>query len=188
MHLYGPNNLTESMRTVRKNTIQIAQDIPRESYDYRPTVESKSIAEILLHIAAVWQITYQIHQTERLSSLSGFDFNNFSKGSWVKEKETFDKHQLIQLLQREGQHFCDWVQGLPEAVLMETVQMPPGSEPASKTRFEMLLGAKEHEMHHRAQLMVIQRLLGIVPHLTRNRQAPIQTKAENAAAVPATTS
>jgi uncharacterized damage-inducible protein DinB len=48
--------------------------------------------------------------------------------------------------------------------------MPPGSNPAVKNRFEMLLGTKEHEMHHRAQLMVIERLLGIVPHLTRNRQ------------------
>jgi len=42
--------------------------------------------------------------------------------------------------------------------------------------FEMLLGTKEHEMHHRAQLMVIERLLGIVPHLTRNRQ-PAREKA-----------
>ena len=38
-------------------------------------------------------------------------------------------------------------------------------------RFEMLLGTKEHEMHHRGQLMLIERLLGIVPHLTRDRQA-----------------
>jgi uncharacterized damage-inducible protein DinB len=36
----------------------------------------------------------------------------------------------------------------------------------------MLIGSKEHEMHHRAQLMVIERLLDIVPHLTRNRQRP----------------
>jgi uncharacterized damage-inducible protein DinB len=42
-------------------------------------------------------------------------------------------------------------------------------EPSEKTRFEMLLGAKEHEMHHRAKLMLIQRLLGIVPHLTKRR-------------------
>jgi uncharacterized damage-inducible protein DinB len=40
----------------------------------------------------------------------------------------------------------------------------------SKSRFEMLLGVKEHEMHHRAQLMLVQRLLGLVPHLTRARQ------------------
>jgi len=35
----------------------------------------------------------------------------------------------------------------------------------------MLLGVKEHEMHHRSQLMLIQRQLGIVPHLTRARAA-----------------
>ena len=34
----------------------------------------------------------------------------------------------------------------------------------------MLLSVKEHEMHHRAQLMVLERMLGIVPHLTRQMQ------------------
>lgn len=28
-------------------------------------------------------------------------------------------------------------------------------------------GGKEHEMHHRGQLMLVERMLGIVPHLTR---------------------
>jgi len=40
----------------------------------------------------------------------------------------------------------------------------------TKTRFERILGAKEHEMHHRAQLMLIERQVGVVPHLTRQRQ------------------
>ena len=35
------------------------------------------------------------------------------------------------------------------------------------TAFEQLLGIKEHEMHHRVQLMLIERQLGIAPHLTR---------------------
>ena len=35
----------------------------------------------------------------------------------------------------------------------------------------MILSVKEHEMHHRGQLMLIERLLGIVPHLTREREA-----------------
>ena len=48
--------------------------------------------------------------------------------------------------------------------------MPPGATPATKSRFEMLLGAKEHEMHHRAQLMTMQRMIGQVPHLTRQMQ------------------
>ena len=42
--------------------------------------------------------------------------------------------------------------------------------PQAKSRFEMLLGAKEHEMHHRGQLMLVERMLGLVPHLTRQFQ------------------
>jgi uncharacterized damage-inducible protein DinB len=59
--------------------------------------------------------------------------------------------------------------------------MPPGTTPESKTRFEMLLMVKEHELHHRGQLMLIERMLGIVPHLTRDfqaRQAPQQARAQ----------
>jgi len=50
------------------------------------------------------------------------------------------------------------------------VHYPAGMQPPEKTRFEMLLAAKEHEMHHRAQLMTIERMLGITPHLTRQMQ------------------
>jgi uncharacterized damage-inducible protein DinB len=46
-------------------------------------------------------------------------------------------------------------------------------EPRVKSRFEMLTAPKEHEMHHRGQLMVIQRMLGITPHLTRQMQERI---------------
>ena len=57
--------------------------------------------------------------------------------------------------------------------LGERVELPMGS----KTRFEMLLAVKEHEMHHRAQLFLIQRMIGIVPHLTRERQQRMQAQA-----------
>jgi uncharacterized damage-inducible protein DinB len=59
---------------------------------------------------------------------------------------------------------------LSDDFLAERVQYPAGMSPASKTRFEMLMGVKEHEMHHRAQLMLIERMVGIVPHLTRQMQ------------------
>ena len=52
----------------------------------------------------------------------------------------------------------------------ESVAFPPPIQPPTKSRFEMLMSVKEHEMHHRGQLMLIERMLGIVPHLTRARQ------------------
>jgi uncharacterized damage-inducible protein DinB len=45
----------------------------------------------------------------------------------------------------------------------------------------MILAVKEHEMHHRAQLMLIERLLGIVPHLTRQMQERIAQMQERLA-------
>ena len=44
------------------------------------------------------------------------------------------------------------------------------ASPATKSRFEMLLSPKEHEMHHRAQLMTLERMVGVTPHLTRHMQ------------------
>ena len=168
MSLYGPKELAESVRTVRKNTIQVAEDVPEKHYGYRPTPDSRSVAETLIHIASVSRFAHFLHGEDRLSSLETFDFGNLIAKSRNEEKEPLSKSQIIDLLRSEGNRWCNWVEGLSDGLLSERVTMPGG---ASKSRFEMLLGTKEHEMHHRAQLMVIERLLGIVPHLTRREQA-----------------
>ena len=36
MTYYGGKELAAAFRTVRKNTIQIAQDIPEDKYDFKP--------------------------------------------------------------------------------------------------------------------------------------------------------
>ena len=36
MNYYGAKDLADSFRTVRKNTIQVAEDIPAEKYDSAP--------------------------------------------------------------------------------------------------------------------------------------------------------
>ena len=87
------------------------------------------------------------------------------------EKRLRSKAEIVAALREEGEKFASFVESLDEAALSSTVSFPPPVQPATKTRFEMLLGVKEHEMHHRGQLMLVQRLLGQVPHLTRARQA-----------------
>jgi len=76
----------------------------------------------------------------------------------------------VQALRQKGEEFAGWLETLSDDVLAEVVTYPAGMQPPTKTRFEMLLGPKEHEMHHRAQLMTIERMLGITPHLTRAQQ------------------
>jgi uncharacterized damage-inducible protein DinB len=168
MNLYGPEQLAESMRTVRKNTIQIAEDIPENDYDYRPTPESRSVLETLVHITSLSRFDRIVHEEQHLSSLEGFDFGALFKKGEAEEKHMRAKSDVVALLLAQGNGWCQRVEGLPESLLAEQVRQRGG---ALKTRFEMLVGTKEHEIHHRGQLMVMERLLGIVPHLTRSRQS-----------------
>jgi len=177
MNLYGPKELVDSMRTVRKNTIVIAEDIPESEYAYRPAPDSRSVAETLVHIAMLGRADRFLHEEDRRPSLEDFDFGELISRSQAKEKRPRSKREIIDFLRAEGERSVEWLDGLPEERLSEHVRQRGG---ASKSRFEMLLGTKEHEMHHRGQLTVIERLLGIVPHLTRNRQTAREAAAARA--------
>ena len=171
MNLYEPRQLADSMRFVRKNTIAIAEDIPETQYDYRPSHDSRSVRETLLHMASMTLFDLHIHEEQRRTSMDGFDFRGFFAGLPTNEKQGLSKEEILTVLREESERWCDWVEKLPHAQAAEIVTRG-GAGPGGKSRFEMLMGTKEHEMHHRAQLMVVERLLGIVPHLTRNRQRP----------------
>ena len=75
------------------------------------------------------------------------------------------------MLRSSGEKWAGWLEGLPESFLGERVDMRAGMTPAAKSRFEMILSVKEDEMHHRGQLMLMERMVGVVPHITRGMQA-----------------
>jgi uncharacterized damage-inducible protein DinB len=170
MTYYGPKELAAAFRTVRTNTIRIAEEIPEPHYGYRVTPESRSVAETLVHIAVGARLQEQVHIVEHRSTLEGFDFFGFMAKQAAEEKAPRSKGEILDMLRTEGEKFARTLEGLPEDLLAERVDFPQGAVPPSKSRFEMLLAPKEHEMHHRAQLMVVERMLGITPHLTRQMQ------------------
>src|ERR1022692_4570700 len=171
MNFYTGKDLADSFRTVRKNTIVIANDIPEDKYDFRPSVGTRTVGELLSHIALAYSFQYQLQAVERRSTLEGFDFPSLMQRLAAEEKQPRTKAQVIDLLNTCGEKWAGWLQGLTDEFLGERVQMPKGATPPSRTRFEMVMSVKEHEMHHRGQLMLIERLVGIVPHLTREMQA-----------------
>lgn len=181
MNYYGGKELSTSFRTVRKNTMQIAEDIPEESYSFRPTPESRSVAELLTHIAMSSKFQEEIHAKQKVTTLAGFNFPAMMQQMAAEEKVHRNKAEIVELLRSRGETWAKWLEGLSDSFLGESVSMPPEGTPESRTRFDMLLSVKEHEMHHRGQLMLIERLLGIVPHLTRARQAHQAQRTEAAA-------
>lgn len=171
MTYYAGADLARNFRVVRKNTLQIANDIPEGQYGFRAAAGTRSVAELLAHIVASVRWTYTVHAVDKVSHMTFEDFARYGQENTAYEGTLTTKADIVAALESQSASFAEWLDRAGDAVLAETISFPAGVEPPQKTRFEMLLSAKEHEMHHRAQLMLMQRLVGIVPHLTRDREA-----------------
>jgi uncharacterized damage-inducible protein DinB len=181
MNYYGAKDIAASFRTVRNNTLRIAEEIPEDKYSFRPSEGSRTIAETLIHISNIHKFALAIHRDNVVSTMEGFNFMAFIGPIAASEQATMTKAQIIARLTAAGEEFETWVKVLSEDFLGQSIAMPPGGNPASRTRFDMLIAVKEHEMHHRGQLMLMERLIGITPHLTREalaRRAALQAPAK----------
>ena len=181
MTYYGGKNLAFSFRQVRNNTIQIAEEIPEASYNFKSAPDTRSIGQLLAHIALGAGIQMHIHGSS-VNDLKAVNFMELFQKSIVEEAKPRTKADVIALLKAEGDRVATFLDGLSDDFLAQPVTQPPGMQPATKTRFEMLMSMKEHEMHHRGQLMLMQRMIGIVPHLTRQMQERMAQRAAAAAA------
>jgi uncharacterized damage-inducible protein DinB len=161
--LYGTHQLVDGMKAVRANTILMAGDIPAEHYAYRATPGTRSIGETLVHIAWLWTSDRAIHEEARITTVEGYDFAALMKMSEPEEKHPRTKAEIMEHLRVEGDRQARWLESHSDAFMAERVAFPGGG---SISRFEWFLATKEHELQHRAQLTVLQRLIGIAPRFT----------------------
>ena len=165
---YGGKELASAFKTVRTNTIEMAKEIPEEKYDFRASPDTRTIQETLVHIGVGTTFSNHVHR-KGVSDTTTINFQDLMAGIEAEQAKKRTKADVIAFLQADCDSFTSYLDGLTDEFLAEEVKMP-GGDPASKTRFEMLMAVKEHEMHHRGQLMLMQRMVGLVPHLTRRRQ------------------
>lgn len=167
MSIYGGKEMAAAFRTVRKNTLQIAEDIPEDKYKFVPAPGVKPVAAQLAHVATVTRLWPEIVK-DGVTTLVGFDFLSLRERLQAEETKPRTKAELLEYLRTEGETFAKWLESLSDEFL--AVGVIDGDGTTVKTRFERVLGGKEHEMHHRGQLMLIERQLGITPHLTRQTE------------------
>jgi uncharacterized damage-inducible protein DinB len=159
--IYDGKDFARQFRVVRNNTLQIAQDIPESNYGFVPAPGCRAVGALLTHIAVAPRMWYEVHGKQRVKTLVGFDFVRLGSEVQAEEVKSRTKAEI-------RDKFAGWLETLTPEFLAEMIPVADGS--GTKSRFEQLLGAKEHEMHHRGQLMLIERNLGIVPHLTRQAE------------------
>src|ERR1700730_8634600 len=61
MTSYGGKELASAFRTVRKNTIQVAEDIPEPKYGFVAAPEVRAVGRMLTHVAIAPRIWEELH-------------------------------------------------------------------------------------------------------------------------------
>jgi uncharacterized damage-inducible protein DinB len=163
---YGPQDLAGSFRAVRGDSVTIAEEIGEEHYGFSPAPGSRTVAQVLTHVAMAPRIQQEFHSIGQYDKAQAAELLARVNRLRAEEETPRSKAQVVESLRRDGELFAQWLEDLSPDFLDERVAVEPGR---TKTRFEVLLRVKEHEIHHRGQLMLIERIIGLVPHTTRNR-------------------
>ena len=73
MTYYGGKELAAAFRTVRENTIKIAEEVPESKYDFTPAPDCRSIGKTLVHIALGPRFQHHI-QSNKITDLALVNF------------------------------------------------------------------------------------------------------------------
>lgn len=176
MSVYGGKELAAAFRTVRTNTVRVVEEIPDDKFDFVAAPGMRTVRSLVAHMIWAPRMYEGFHKGNRITTLKGVDFGAVMADAGAFEALSRSKADLLAALKADGESYASWVETVDDAVLAETFTDPMGANP--KTRLENLMSVKEHEMHHRAQLMLILRLLGGVAPLTRERQARAAARAQ----------
>ena len=90
--IYGPAQLADAFRTVRKNTLQIASDIPEDQYGFKATPDVMSVRDMLAHIATGTLWALQAHKIDRVSHISRDTFMGYLGDASRAAADYFNVH------------------------------------------------------------------------------------------------
>src|SRR6476661_8637493 len=134
MTYYGGKELANAFRTVRNNTIKIAEEVPDNKYDYKPAPDCRSIGQTLAHIALGSSLQAHIQQN-KVTDLKTVNFPELFQKMIADEGKPRTKAETIALLKSEGDKFASFLEGLNDSCLGESIAMAPGMQPPAKSRF-----------------------------------------------------
>src|SRR5438045_8860201 len=127
MNYYGAKDLAAALRTVRKNTLIIAEEIPEDKYSYRPAEGTRTVGEVLTHIAHGWKFHEKVIFQEKRTTMEGFDFMGFLGPLLAEQAKPRTKAEIISLLKDEGEKYATAVESLSDDFMSQAVSLPAGA-------------------------------------------------------------
>ncbi len=153
----------EAWEYTRAGVTAEAEAIPAEQFGYRPTEESRTVAEIVVHIIGSGEM-----MSGELSDPEG-DFTRRSYPEHIREhagelSPDQSKDALVALLRDRGEAGRERLRGVGELAMLQGIRRFDGTV---GTRLAWMNHGIDHESYHRGQLALYARMMGIVPALTR---------------------
>ena len=154
--------LVNTWKEYRKGLIAEVEQIPEDKFNFRATPETRSIAEILQHIVEVQSML--IGEAGRADgNMRRQSFADHVKEYAPEVQAITDKNGLLEIL-RSSMEVC-------EANVRSNNDLMEGSiggiDGKPTPKLQVINFAMSHEMYHRGQLTVYERLLNLEPALTR---------------------
>ncbi|MGH9140586.1 MAG: DinB family protein, partial [Vicinamibacterales bacterium] len=97
MTYYGGKEMAASFRTVRENTIKIAEEIPEDKYGFKPANETRTIGKTLAHIALGTGFQHHIHGN-KISDMRTVNFGELMQKAIAEEAKPRTKAETIAFL------------------------------------------------------------------------------------------
>jgi len=132
----------------KKFTIEVAEKMPAEHYDFKPTPEQMTFGQQMVHIAGTLMF--------RFAQLSG------EKMKYDRFPDKVDKETAIRLLNEGFDYTLEKVRAMtaPQSEKMFGVKWRGRPEASGR---QMIRGMFVHTAHHRGQAEMYMRLKGIKP-------------------------
>jgi uncharacterized damage-inducible protein DinB len=154
--------ICEQWQDVRNGLIKEVELIPADQVGFKPAPGSRTVIELLHHIIETQRVLAGEMCRENTNFQRGFPALMAEFAGNTKEATT--KDAVLELLRSSLEETKAMVVSSGDANFEKTMTRFDGKQ---CTKFEMLNFTVAHEMYHRGQLTVYERLLGIEPALTR---------------------
>ncbi|MFZ0198081.1 MAG: DinB family protein [Candidatus Sulfotelmatobacter sp.] len=144
------------LKLMQKKFVDLAQVIPEEKLNWRPSAASRSYAEVLLHVAGE---RYGILALMGSAPPAGFNAKTY-------EKSTTNRDQIIKELEKSWDFTQNTISGMSNAEFAKLI--PKLGPEANAGDVVYILVADAHE--HLGQCVAYAREIGIVPPWTIQAQ------------------
>ncbi|HEU4714081.1 MAG TPA: DinB family protein [Pyrinomonadaceae bacterium] len=148
-------------KDVRNGLISEVEQIPEDHFSFRATPETRSVAEILQHIIETQKILVGESCRDE-ANIRRQSFADHHKEHAAGVKDVTDKQGLIDLLRSSMDAAEECVRAHGERINEPMISL----DGRQSTKAAVLTFASSHEMYHRGQLTVYERLMNIEPVLT----------------------